>query len=214
MSRRDRDADRSVDDDRLPAELDRAAQLAEDPLRGRGRLLLGDDVDQEDRELVTALAADDVALADGAGQALRDLAQDVVANRVAERVVDPLEVVEVHEQQGDAARLASLASEGALEVIAQQHAVGEARQGIVQRVVDQLGLQALAVGRVDEEALRDATAAAGVVRHRERLVAEPHLGAVSREHPVLRPERRARLPVIVVGGDGGGSIVGMDAARP
>ena len=214
MARRDGDADRPVDDDRLPAELDRAAQLAEDPLGGRGRLFLRDDVDEQDRELVAALAAHDVALPNRSGQALRDAAQDVVAHRVAERVVDPLEVVEVHEQQGDAARLASLASERPLEVIAQQDAVGEAGQRIVQRVVDQLGLEALAVGRVDEQALRDAKAAAGIVRHRERLVTEPHLGAVSREHPVLRPERRARLPVIVVGRDGGGSIVGMNTARP
>ena len=76
------------------------------------RLLLGDDVDEQDRELVAALAADDVALADRARQALRDAAQDVVAGRVAEGVVDPLEVVEVDEQQGDATRARVPAARG------------------------------------------------------------------------------------------------------
>ena len=95
------DPDRAADDDRSRAELDRPAQLAEDPL-GRGdRLVASRDPAEEDRELVAALAADDVLGPDGADQPLRDLDEDLVAGRVAVRVVDPLEVVEVDEEQGD-----------------------------------------------------------------------------------------------------------------
>ena len=157
---------------------------------------------------------DDVALADRAGEALRDPAQDLVAGRVPEGVVDPLEVVEVHEQQGDAPGLAALPREGALEVIAQQHAVGEAGQRVVERVVDEPRLQPLAVRRVDEQALRDPLAAPGVVGHRERLVPDPDLRAVPGQHPVLRPERLAGPPVRVVGRDRRGPVVRMDPAGP
>ncbi len=142
-----------------------------------------------------------------ARQALSDAAQDVVAGRVPERVVDALEVVKVHEQEGDASRLAPLPREGALEVIAQQDAVGEAGQRIVERVVDESRLQPLAVRRVDEQALRDPLAAPRVVSHRERLVADPDLRAVAGQHPVLGPEGLAGPPMRVVGRDRRGTVV-------
>jgi hypothetical protein len=79
---------------------------------------------------------------------------------VPERVVDLLEVVEVHEQQGDRPGRPAVAGEGPLEVVAEQDPVRQPGQRVVQRVVDQLRLEALAVGDLDEQALRDAPAAA------------------------------------------------------
>ena len=80
--------------------------------------------------------------------------------------------------------------------------------------MDELRLQPLSVGDVNEEALRHPPPALGVVGHRVRLVADPDLGAVARKHPVLRPEGLAGLPVLLVRGDCGHAIVGVDAARP
>ena len=101
-----------------------------------------------------------------------------------------------------------------LEVVAQQHAVGQAGERIVQCVVDEPRFEPLAIRRVDEQALGHPTAAPRVVGHRERLVADPDLRAVPGEHPVLRAERLAGVPVRVVGGDGGLAVIGVDPARP
>ena len=54
----------------------------------------------QDRELVAAEAGHEVALADRPGDPLGDRDEQRVAGRVAERVVDDLEVVEVDEQDG------------------------------------------------------------------------------------------------------------------
>ena len=59
----------------------------------------------QDDELVAAEAGDDVGLADMAAQPVGDRAQQQVAARMAERVVDLLELVEVDEKDGDRAGL-------------------------------------------------------------------------------------------------------------
>ena len=56
---------------------------------------------EQDRELVAAQAGRGVGRAQGRLQALADLGQQLVARGVPERVVDRLEVVEVHEQDRD-----------------------------------------------------------------------------------------------------------------
>jgi hypothetical protein len=99
-------------------------------------------------------------------------------------------------------------------VVAHEHAVRETGQRIVERVVDQPRFQELPVGRVDEQPLRDTPATPRVVGHRERLVADPDLGAVPGDHPVLGAERLAGPPVRVVGGDRCGVVLGVDQARP
>ena len=148
------------------------------------------------------------------GQPAGHLDEDPVAGAVAERVVDDLEVVEVEEQDGRARPAALAAGEGALDVVAEQDPVRQAGQRIVERVVAELRLEDLAVGRVDEQALRDGPSADRLLGHRERLVADPHLAAVAGDHPVLRPQGQAGLPVLDVGGDRLAPVVGVDEARP
>ena len=67
---------------------------------------------------------------------------------------------------------------------------------------------------VDQQALRDLPAALRVVGHRVRLVADPDLGAVAGDHPVLGAERLAGPPVRLVRLDRGRAVVGVDPARP
>ena len=100
-SDRDGDPDRAADDDRVGAEQDRPAQLAQDPVGRDDRLVGVADMREEHRELVAALAADDVLGPDRTDQPLGDPDEDLVPGRVAVGVVDPLEIVEVDEEQAD-----------------------------------------------------------------------------------------------------------------
>ena len=169
---------------------------------------------EEHRELVAALAPDDVLGPDRSDEPLGDSDEDRVPGRVAVRVVDVLEVVEIDEQQADRPATATPAGEGTLEMIAEEHPVGESRQRVVEGVVDQLRLQPLPVGDIDEKALRDLPAALGVVGHPVGLVPDPDLGAIASEHPVLGPERLACLPVRLVRGERGRTVIRVDPARP
>ena len=85
-----------------------SASVAVSPLRDRRRVV-GVGVEQHDRELVAAEPDERVAaLAAARGSARPELAQQFVAGRMAERVVDLLEAVEVDEQKRQA-RLAQRA---------------------------------------------------------------------------------------------------------
>ncbi len=101
-----------------------------------------------------------------------------------------------------------------LEVIPQQDAVREPGQRVVQGVVDELRLEPLPVGDVDEETLGHLPATLLVVGHPVGLVADPDLVAVAGEHPVLRAERLAGSPMGLVRGDRGAAILGMNATGP
>ena len=81
--------------DRLAEPLDRASG---DLL---GALLLG--VDRHDRELVAAVAGHEIVGADGLAQREPDAAEDLVAGQMALALVDLLEVVQVHEDDGQRA---------------------------------------------------------------------------------------------------------------
>ena len=80
------------------------------------------------------------------------MTQQLVAGRVAERVVDLLEAVEIDQHQREALAVAALARERVLDAVAQQHAVGEAGERVVMRHVGDLVGAALALGDVGEGA--------------------------------------------------------------
>ena len=86
-------------------------------------------------ELVAAEAGHGVAGPHGRAQALPDLDQHVVARRVAVAVVDLLEVVDVDEEHAGRHLRALGPGERMLEPVAQQRAVGEPGQRVVQRLV-------------------------------------------------------------------------------
>ena len=74
--------------------------------------------------------------------------EQLVAGGVAGAVVDGLEVVEVHEQDGDGRGDAVGARQGVVEAVGEQGAVGQAGQGVVEGVVLELRLQLLLRGDV------------------------------------------------------------------
>ena len=143
------------------------------------RLRRGHAFDQR-HELVAAQARDDVAAAHAAGDAATDLAQRLVAHRVAQAVVDQLEAVDVDEQQREAALVAlglrqrmaeALGEEGAVEepghLVARRHRLDRA-----DRVLQLLLALAQAIAQ-----LADATAdhREPGQREREQRPVEPFL---------------------------------------
>ena len=97
------DADAAPDRDLLALDRERHLQRVDHPLRHREGALELDLVRQQDRELVAAQPGRQVVGPDAAPDPVRHGRQEPVAGRVAERVVDDLEVVEVEEQH-DACR--------------------------------------------------------------------------------------------------------------
>ena len=68
-------------------------------------------------------------------EAVRDLLQQAVARVVAERVVDLLEVVEVDQHHGRGDVRAAAGGDRLLDAVAEERAVGEPGQRVVQRLV-------------------------------------------------------------------------------
>jgi hypothetical protein len=109
----------------------------------------------EHGELVAAEPRHRVAPARGALQAAGDLRQQAVAGAVAQRVVDRLEVVEVEQEHRDAVAVgrrgvraaAGLgAGERVGEAVAEEGAVGQAGERVVEGLVRELRLAAAQVG--------------------------------------------------------------------
>ncbi|MCY1285441.1 hypothetical protein D9M70_343770 [compost metagenome] len=105
---------------------------------------------QQHHELVAAEARQGVLVAQAAGQARGDFPQQGVAHRVAEAVVDRLEVVQVDEQQGAAARFAQLAGHGVLQAVEEQAPVGQAGEFVAEGQALDFALVALPFGDVGD----------------------------------------------------------------
>ena len=133
-------------------------------MRRRGRGITGQAFEQHD-EPVAALSRDGVAGAHAMAQPIGRGNQQRVADRMAARVVDPLEVVEVEEHQRAMLVVAGADGHRLLQPLEQQPAVGQVRQRVVegQRVDALLGGLALGdVGDADHM-VRDPSV---VCRHR------------------------------------------------
>ena len=120
-----------VDDERL---LDRLHQAVGDVLR-----LLGGGAAEEHRELVAAEASREVDRPDARLDAPGDGDQELVADVVAEAVVDRLEVVEVEEEHCRATDVAVV--ERAADPLREEHPVRQSRERVVVGLVPELVLQ-------------------------------------------------------------------------
>jgi hypothetical protein len=133
---RSRPSRRFVDDDRCADRgLDALRQVVDAGHLGQqGR---------DDDEFISAHADHRVLRPDGVAQPLGDDLQQPVAMAVTQRVVDALEVVDVHVDQRDAALRVLRMADHAREARPQVQAVGQAGQRIVLRHVQQLALVGL-----------------------------------------------------------------------
>ena len=135
------------------------------------------DAVEQDGELVAAEAGDRVGRAHRRLEPPRDLLQDRVAGRVAEAVVDGLEVVEVDEHDADRRASATRAHDRVLDAVGEQRAVGEARDRVVERLVRELVLERLALA--DVAAVQDDAADVLVLEQVRVLDLELEPGAVA-----------------------------------
>ena len=113
-------------------------------------------------ELVAAHARRAAGGAEAGFEAPRDLDQQLVADFVAARIVDQLEVVEIDEQQRSVAAVAGAAGERLLEAVVEQATIWQAGQPVVEGEVDDLLFSAFALGDVGHryDVVRDLAACA------------------------------------------------------
>ena len=141
-----RDADAAAQTSSLCVDAHRLGERLEDPLGGVGGLL-APRRPRAGRRTRRRRSAPRCRRADAARRAAGDLDEHLVAGRVAEAVVDGLEVVEVEEEHRQAAPLApARATRGA--PLGEQRAVGEAGDRVVERLVGELLLERLALADV------------------------------------------------------------------
>ena len=140
----------------MTVDVERRPNAIEDHLRRADRLVGGAQAAQDQDELVAAHPGDRVQLADLGAQAPAERDQQRIADRMAERVVDHLEAVEVEEQHGDHLATARALLERVREALVEQRAVREIGERVVTGVMARAGFRRLARGDVahgqDEEA--------------------------------------------------------------
>ena len=128
-------ADARVDLEREALDRERLAQAGEQLARDDVGVAGAAQLRQQHAELVAAEAGDRVVLAERLLEAVRDLLQQAVARVVAERVVDLLEVVEVDQHHGRGDVRAAPGGDRLLDAVAEERAVGQAGERVVQRLV-------------------------------------------------------------------------------
>jgi hypothetical protein len=103
---------------------------------------------EQHRELVDADARHGVGAARRVAQARGEGDDEVVARRLAERLVDAAEAVEVDEQQHHVPGLPLGARERVPQAVGEERAVGEVGERVVQRLVREARLEPLLLGDV------------------------------------------------------------------
>ena len=118
----DADAQAPRERERVRADLRRHGQRVDDLPRDRGGVARLRHLGEEDDELVAAVAAHRVRFAHRVLEAARRQLQHLVADRVTERIVDLLEVVEVEKDDADAGRAPLRHRDRVLEPVEHQRA--------------------------------------------------------------------------------------------
>ena len=122
-----------------------------DPVADGQRVAVALHAVEEDDELVTAEAGDQVVGSQDRADALGDLAEQVVADVVAAGVVDQLEAVDVEEEEGDVGAVPTGPGQCLFEVVEELRPVGQAGERVVQGPVGPSRLDLAAVGHVPGE---------------------------------------------------------------
>ena len=175
--------DAGPDDVQVPVDLDGRGEGGEQAVRHLGR---GGQVRvlHEDGELVTAQPRGRVLVAQGSREPLGDGEQDDVAARVAEAVVDVLEVVEVEgEDRQRAPRLRLAAGQGVVDAVEEQLPVRQPGQGVVEGLGRQVLLQPLALGDVADG--EHPSPDGRVVAQVDQAALHHQLASVAAAHPEL-----------------------------
>ena len=168
--------------------LQRPAERQQDFTRHAFHRLQAADVLEDHGELVAAQARHRVRSAEGRLQSGSRGLEQAVAGRMAERIVDVLEPVQVEEQHRHPGFLATRADDGPAEALGQQRPVRQAGQGVVVGQVAQFLLGALPVGDVVDHGDE-------VTAHAQRIAHLRHLDPAQEFLVVLAPLPHLAGPV-------------------
>jgi hypothetical protein len=159
----------------------RRAEGKQQLVRDRQRVAAAGEIGQAHDELVSAEPRDTVTLAHTGLQARGGELQQLVADRVTERVVHALETVEIDEQHGHLALIAAGVQQRLLDAVAAQQAVRQAGQRIVLRQVADVLLGALSLADIAKEGDHRAIALATVLTERDLDIDPPAVAVLGRE---------------------------------
>ena len=198
VARRQGDADAGADHHLVAADLEGLGKPGDDALGERSRLFRVTQGILQHDELVAAETGDDVGASHGRAQPVGHDAQELIAARVAQRVVDLLELVEVDEVDGEWPAAAQARHRG-VHLVAEKRPVRQAGERIVAGQLIDLGLGHAPIGDVLEQNDR-APVGHGVKRQRQRaplLGLDEHLAVACARKPALEfrqqaPRMRAR----------------------
>ena len=143
----DRDADAGIDHDLAVIEVVRQCNRVAESSGKSFRVGGLSDLGLDHRKLVPAQSSHQIGFADTVAQAVGDRPQQIVADRMAQRIVDILEVVEIEVKNGQPLT-AHDPFERLLEPLPKQHPVCEAGERVVMGHVDNLGIGLLAVADI------------------------------------------------------------------
>lgn len=134
----------------LPVDREGACERATHALGHlRGRVAIGKG-GREDGELVAAEASQHVGGAHLLPQPVGHGAEKLVAGPLSERVVDDLEVVQIHQKDADALRGGGRAAQGLLDLGEECRAVGQPRQRVVALLMVRARLGPVALDRLGQ----------------------------------------------------------------
>ena len=139
------DADARADRDLLAQDRERDPQRVDDAMGDIEGMTQRGVVLEQDRELVATETGGEVVGRDAGPEPLGHRDEEPVARRMAQGVVDDLEVVEVEEQH-DGQRVGAWGEEAVVDLLAEQGPVGEAGQRIVMGLMAELLLEARQLG--------------------------------------------------------------------
>ena len=142
------DADAGAREDLLAVDLDGQLDRSQEADRCVGGVRGVLHPVEQHGELVAAEPRHRVRRTDGGRQPLRHLPQHAIAGRVAQAVVDRLEVVQVDEHHRHRRCRSLRADERVLDAVREERAVGEVRDRIVERLVGELILERLPLAHV------------------------------------------------------------------
>ncbi len=146
-------------------------------------------VAKDDRELITAESSDEVELADAATQQPTDVCDQVIADRVAEAVVDRLETVEIEHQQCRVLVVSARDLDHPFQLRLEAPAIVQACQRVVFGHVAQLLFEAAALADVHDLGHGVGHRGAVQTRHRSRAHVCPDERAVLTDEALLDDDR-------------------------
>ena len=144
-----RDADTCCNRQVSPRQVERFFELFHQPLHGRKGVVHVVEVIKQDRKFVATQTRNRVTGANRRAKPLTEFDEQLIANQVAQNVINALESVEIEEKDRKCALLSALPTrERFPDLINEQGTIGQTCESIVQGLVHQLFLCTFAVADV------------------------------------------------------------------